>query len=103
MWFRFRPLRDSETPVRDRAVRRRLWIGLLAAVLAAEAPVKTPPIPEPGPLAQPMRLDQVGFPAHRPADSARQSRRRVELGVFPSKSRLPPFALLAAARKCAVS
>ena len=44
-------------------MRQRLSIGLLAAVLAAEAPVKTPPIPEPGPLAQPKPLDQVGFPA----------------------------------------
>jgi hypothetical protein len=40
-----------------------LWIGLLAAVLAAETPVKTPPIPEAGPLTQPKPLDQVGFPA----------------------------------------
>jgi hypothetical protein len=40
-----------------------LWIGLLAAVLAAEAPVKPPPIPEAGPLALPKPIDQVGFPA----------------------------------------
>jgi len=35
----------------------------VAVVLAAEAPVKAPPIPEAGPLAQPKPLDQAGFPA----------------------------------------
>ena len=35
----------------------------MAAILVAEAPLKTPPIPEAGPLAQPKTLDQVGLPA----------------------------------------
>ena len=63
MWFRFRPFRYSRPPDRGGIVRQRLWIGLLAALLAGEAPVKTPPVPEAGPLAQPKPLDQVGFPA----------------------------------------
>src|SRR5215470_14648359 len=64
MRFRFRPRHGSDPPSdRGRGVRQRLWIGLLAAVLAAEAPVKTPPIPEAGPLAHPKPLDQAGLPA----------------------------------------
>jgi cytochrome c peroxidase len=82
---RFPPPRDSGPPPDGgRTVRQRLWIGLLAAVLAGEALIKTPPIPEAGLLAQPKPLDQVGFPAEltRQAISAdnRQTPEKIALG-----------------------